>query len=357
MSKINKFLNKYKDELFKMLVIILFFLGIYLFFEYLFVLIAPFAIGYLISLMLEPFVKIFMNKLKLKRGISGILSILLMIVILGSILFLGTYKLLEQIKIFLQNDPMQYFYVIKEGFEKLLSFISQLFFYIPDQTIEFANKFLNDLSTPIMAFLTEQLKNFGILFVKFIPNFFVYLFLGIISSFFFIKDKILFNNMYRNNVPISVKKTITHFKRTLSNAFSGYIKSQLIIMCFTFTITMIGLIILGNDYALLIGVTVALVDVLPLFGSGFILWPLSFISFVDGDIKMAVGALVVYGVIQITRQIIEPRILGGNLGIHPLATLMSMYAGIILFGFLGIILGPISVMFIKAIWTSDIKFN
>lgn len=356
MDKFNNFLNKYRVQLSKFALIVSFFFVIYFLFEYIFVLVAPFAIGYLISLMLEPIVKFFMVKLRFKRGISAIISILIMIFTLGGGLVFLCYQLAEQIKIFLLNDPMQYFEIIKQGFEKIFSFVPNLFFYIPDETVDLINKFLNSLSKPMIEFASVQLQHFGLILIKFIPNFFVYLFLGIISSFFFIKDRMLIRNIYRNNVPIAIKKTLKHFKRTLSNAFSGYIKSQLTIMCFTFSITMIGLIILKNEYTLLISMTVALVDVLPLFGSGFILWPLSFISFVNGSVVSGIGSLVIYGVIQITRQIIEPRILGGNLGIHPLVTLMSMYAGVIIFGFLGIILGPISVMFIKTIWQSDLKF-
>lgn len=357
MEKINKVLYKYKDELFKVLIIVLFFSSAYVFLKYLFVLVAPFVIGYIISLVLDPIVSFLIKKLNIKRSVSAIITIIFIVLVVGTMLFLVGYKLVEQLKIFFYNDPMQYYYSIKEGIDKLILFISNIFFLIPDQTIELINKFLGTLTLPIIEFITAQLKIFGIMFVKFIPNFFVYLFLGIISSFFFIKDKVLFRNIYRNNMPNSIKKTITHFKQTLSNAFSGYIKSQLTIMCFTFTITIIGLFILKSEYALLLSLTVALVDVLPLFGSGFVLWPVSFISFVNGDMASGIGTLVIYGIIQITRQIIEPKILGGNLGIHPLVTLMSMYAGIILFGFLGIILGPISAMFIKTIWTSDFKIK
>ncbi len=354
MNKLKTFFNENRVNIEKLSVIVLFFSFLYFFFNVIFTLIAPFIIGYFIAFFLEPIVRILMNKFKLKRGASAIISILLMIFVIGGSIFLIISQIVAQLKIFIANDPMYYFGLVKHSFENLLSFIPNIFFYIPEENMKVVNEILSGFSATILNVLTEQLKVFSLAFIKFIPKFFVYLIIGIISSFFFIKDKMLINNLYRNNMPSVVKKHITEIKSGLSGAFLGYLKSQSIIMCVTACISLIGLLIFGNDYALLVAFCIAIVDVLPLFGSGFILWPLSLVSFLSGDLKMGIGALVIYGIIQVTRQIIEPKILGSQIGIHPLVTLMSIYVGVIVFGVFGIVLGPMSAIIIKTIWTSNI---
>ncbi len=355
MDKILFFIKENKVKIEKISVILIFFLTTYLFFHFIFVFIAPFIIGYLIALFLEPVVRILIDKFKLKRSISAIISILLMILIIGGSIFLIISQLIAQAKIFISNDPTHYIVIIKESFDKLTSFLPDFFFYIPDKNMEMVNEVISSITASILDVLGEQAKVFGFKIIKFIPKFFVYLIIGIISSFFFIKDKLLINNLYRNTVPNVVKTNIIHIKESLSEAFLGYIKSQSIIMCVTATISLIGLLVLQNEYALLLCVCIALVDVLPLFGSGFILWPLSLISFLTGDLKTGIGALIIYGTIQITRQIIEPKILGSQIGLHPLVTLMSIYIGVLVFGVLGIVLGPMSVIIIKSIWNSNIN--
>ncbi len=330
-------------------------MSIYVFFEYLFIFIGPFIIGYFISVFLEPIVKLLVNKCRLNRGISAIVSILLMISIIGGSIFLIVSQLISQLRIFLSNDLSLYFDLIIQTIDKITDFLPSLFFYFPEQTKDSINDIMKNILNGSLTFLATQLKYFSLALIKSIPSFFVYLFIGIISSFFFIKDKLAINNLYQKIVPQIVKGHIITFKEGMSFAFLGYIKAQSIIMCFTFTISLIGLLILGNNYALLLAVCIACIDVLPLFGSGFFLWPLSAISFLSSDIKTGVGALIIYGTIQITRQIIEPKILGSQIGLHPLVTLMSVYIGVIVFGFLGIILGPMTVIMTKSIWSNNIK--
>lgn len=348
------FFHEHRIKIEKIAVIVLFFVSVYFFCNVLFAFIAPFIIGYLIALFLEPCVKMLIKYLRFSRSVSAVISILLMIFIIGGSLFLIFSQIFSQLKEFLLNDPMYYIELIRVSFDRVIQHIPNLFFYIPAESREMVNEVLNSILGAILGYLAEQLKYFSLEFIKFIPKFFVYLGIGILSSFFFIKDKLLINNLYRNNVPDVVKHNLTNIKLGLSEAFLGYIKSQSIIMCITGTICFIGLMIIGNEYALLVGFCVAIVDVLPLFGSGFILWPLSLVSFLTNDIRTCVGALIIYLTIQVTRQIVEPKILGSQIGLHPLITLMSVYVGMIVFGVLGIILGPMSVVIIKTIWNTKV---
>ncbi len=354
MEKLIDFFVKYKIELEKILIIFLFFSSIFVFFNYIFVFIAPFVIGYLIAIFLEPFVRIFINKFRVGRQTGALLSIFLMIIFIGGGLFLIISQFLEQLKILVAGDYTSYIIVIKQSVEKLIDIIPNIFFYIPEENMEMINKFLFSVLDVGVVFIGEQLKVIGISLVTFIPKFFVYLFIGVISSFFFIRDKENINSVYRKNMPKFIKKHIYNLKNGMAGAFLGYVKSQLIIMCFTAVISLFGLLVLQNEYALVLCVGISIADVLPVFGAGFVLWPLSLISFLMGDFTMGIGSLVIYIIVQITRQIIQPKILGSQIGLDPLLTLISIYIGIIVFGVLGIILGPMSVIVIKTIWESDV---
>lgn len=350
MENLKLFLDRNKIVIEKISIIVLFFSGMYIFFKYIFVLIAPFIIGYIIASFLEPVVRLLMHKFRLNRSISAIISIILMIILIGGSLFLIISQIVQQGMSLYQYNHSQIFDKTNEAWNMITSLVSNLFFYIPENNKEMVHSFFQNVVSSVTTFAGEKLKVFGVAFIKFVPKLFVYTLVGLLSSFFFIKDRALIRNVYRENVPNVIKKNFIDIKTGLSSAFLGYLKSQSIIMCVTATICLTGLIILRNQYAFLLAFLIAIVDVLPLFGSGFILWPLSFISFVNGDIKTGIGALIMYATVQITRQIIEPKILGSQIGLHPLITLMSIYVGLIVFGVLGIVLGPMSVIIIKTIW-------
>ena len=118
-------------------------------------------------------------------------------------------------------------------------------------------------------------------------------------------------------------------------------------LCFGFTIlTALG--IMSNSYMVLIAIAIAIFDILPVAGSGGILIPWALISMVTGNIKQGIGLLVIYAVITVIRQYLEPKIVGDTLGVNPIITLAGLYFGLKLFGVLGMFIVPISVMTLKA---------
>ena len=135
-----------------------------------------------------------------------------------------------------------------------------------------------------------------------------------------------------------------------SRAFGGikaYAKAYFWLFIITFSELFVGLLFLGRRYALVISLILALLDVLPLFGAGVIIVPWGIILIISGDVGVGVGMLVLVGIISIVRQIIEPRLVGKRLGIHPLASLASMYIGFRIFGFWGMLLAPVAVLVVK----------
>ena len=139
----------------------------------------------------------------------------------------------------------------------------------------------------------------------------------------------------------------------LVRAMGGYFRAQYILMAMSGIISIIGLMILRNDYALLIGLLLAALDFLPILGVGAVLLPWALISVIMGNVNQAIGLAVIYGVITISRQVLQPKILGAQMGTHPLASLMSIFIGFRIFGLLGLIIGPSLLMIFIAIKEVD----
>ncbi len=136
---------------------------------------------------------------------------------------------------------------------------------------------------------------------------------------------------------------VTFAARRVRGLLRRYFRAYLLLGFFTFLEVFIGLSILGLRYAFLLAVVIAVIDFLPLLGTGVVLIPWGVISLCLGDYRLGVGLLILYGLCTLLRQLLEPRFVGRGLGLHPLVSLLSMYAGLRLFGVIGMLLLPLFV--------------
>lgn len=136
--------------------------------------------------------------------------------------------------------------------------------------------------------------------------------------------------------------------RRVRSALGGWIRAYLCLTALTFAQLLAGFLLFNIDGAVPAAAAVALVDLLPVFGVGTVLVPWSIVSFLAGDVARGVGLLVIFGVITVVRQFAEPRLVGGSLGLHPLVTLLAVFAGFRLFGVAGMIAAPLALYGVKA---------
>lgn len=154
-------------------------------------------------------------------------------------------------------------------------------------------------------------------------------------------------------LPPSVRDALRSARSKTAGGLSGYLRAYLILMLVTFCELFAGFLILGFRYSFLIAATVAFVDFLPVLGSGTVLWPWAAVLFVSGDVKRAIGLVVLLGVTYVVRQIIEPRLLGRYMGHHPFVSLLAAYFGFILLGIPGMIAAPVVVFVLKALFGTE----
>ncbi|WP_250278160.1 sporulation integral membrane protein YtvI [[Clostridium] colinum] len=316
----------------------------------------PFIIGYILCLILYPLFKILNNTYKIPKHISSILCIASLIFVVA---FLGVGiigQIIKEAKEFAKDLPF-YIESIKNTFESINERLQNILKILPNNLENILIGFFENTSVIISEFLGNGIKNTSIKVIKKVPNAFMIMIISIISCYLMLIDKEKIQSFILRQMPEKYKSKFKIVKSGIGKAVFGYIKAQSIIMCLIGTICFIGLLILRAPYALFIAVIIGIIDALPVFGSGFILWPWALYNVIVSNYGMSIGLIVIYVVILVTRQFVEPKILGKQIGLHPLATLISIYIGLQIFGVFGFIIGPIIMVIIKALQNENILPN
>ena len=210
---------------------------------------------------------------------------------------------------------------------------------------------VEDAAHGMLSSVLSQLGGFLTVWVGAVPKAFLFIIITVVASVFFALDLGNINDSVRRIIPERAYTVLVRFKERFFSLGVKYIRSYLTLMLITFCIMLVGLALLGSRYALLLAIVISLLDFLPIIGVGTVLVPWSVISLVLGDTKMGLGILALLVFHELVRQVAEPKILGKNLGVHPLVTLILLYVGYAVFGFLGLLLVPVFTVIL------DICFN
>jgi sporulation integral membrane protein YtvI len=309
---------------------------IFVFFKFLFPYFSPFFFGILIALAMEPLINRLTESLKFKRWMASVLCLLLLIAAVGS---LGTWivtRFVRQTMAFVEAAPLYA--------EMFINLIDEINSWLDNWT-DYSFPDMREAMVSGMAnFFGSGVRDQGLRLVSNVPDFFINLILMLVSAFFFMKDKPVLMAAAKKRCPVWLKNHLLIIRRGLLKAAGGYLKAQFILMSIVGILAIGGLLILRNPYALMIGLIMAVLDFLPVVGSGSVLIPWALFHIVTGDMHQAMGLLALYGVITITRQVMEPKVMGEQIGIHPLTSLVSVFIGYKVFGVAGILIGPAIVM-------------
>ena len=166
----------------------------------------------------------------------------------------------------------------------------------------------------------------------------------LLSAYYLAIDLRGFHAFLLSLFPPPVAKKLSGLKRIVAEVGGSFFRAYGLIMLVTFSELFSALLLLGYRYAFLIALATAVIDILPVLGTGTVLLPWAAFLLLAGDTGGGIGLLVVYGVMTIVRQVIEPRIVGKYIGLPPLAALASMYLGLQLIGFWGLFLFPLGAL-------------
>lgn len=317
---------------------------------------SPFILAYFVSVLVNPLVDKLEKRLKMPRSISTIIVILLTVGSIGGIVFAIGWKIVGEVQTLYNQLPE-----IIESTQEMWSSMSSKFLNMYSALPESIQNAGIDLGDNVVKSTSEFLKDsyipvvYGIGNVaKALPKIFIWIIVFLLSLYFMAADQKTMQHFIKKFISKRFMVHVRNVQREIKKYLGGYIKAQLTIMCIAGVIILIGLSVLKVEYALLIAIAIAIFDALPFFGSGAVLWPWSIISFINGDIKLGVGLIIIYLAVVFTRQMIEPKIVSENIGIYPVFTLISMYIGYKTFSIGGMILGPIILILIVSLYKAGV---
>ena len=345
----------YWGKVFKNIIIVLLsILGIFLSFK-LAVFYLPFLIAFILSLMIEPIIKFTMKKTKLKRKTSSIIVFVLAFTIIIGLLVWGMTSIITEASKLLGN--------LNEYFDKAIIFVQNLSSKIDLTRLDIPQEVVNTIQNSAMDFVEivmDFIKN-GVTsilnFVTSIPTIGIYTAITFLALYFICVDRIYMLDQLEHHFPQQwVRKFGAHL-RELIKSLGGYLKAELILVLISFIISLIGLYLfnifgLNVQYPLIAALLIGFVDLLPIFGSGTVMIPWAIISSCTGDITLGIAILVLWAVMSVVRQFIEPKVVSGQIGIHPIFTLIAMYTGYKFIGILGMVIGPIVLIILKNVFAT-----
>ena len=309
---------------------------------------APFIIAFIISSLIEPLISLLVKKAKLPRKISAALALILVFSLFGLVLTIIVSNLVVEIANASHMLP-KYFSDLYDNVNSLMNKANELYLKLPQEVTINMEGLASNLTTSLMNILNSFLK--GILNTAIsIPEAIVFTLVTILSTFFFASDRDKIFKFCKAQIPSVWSNRIYSIKTDIFSAFFGYIKAQLIMMTITFTELSVGFWMIGINDSILLAFAISIIDALPILGTGGILIPWSVYELVIGNVKLGLSLLIIYGIVLIVRQMLEPKVLSQQIGIHPLVTLIAMYTGLKLLGFVGLILGPVTVLLLKNIF-------
>ena len=310
----------------------------------------PFVIGWFIAYLAYPLVGWLESRVKIKKKLGSALIIILVIAIVAGLGYMGIVKLAREIQMALNNAPDLY-QDLEAGFREIGERFQGVYRMLPENIQNGWNSLIQNMDERVGGVIAgignpavEATGNV----VKRIPGILVSVIVALVSAYFFTAQREEIIQWSKKVAPKAIEARMSMVMYNLKYAVGGYFKAQFKIMAVVGLILLCGFLIRGVDYAFLLAILIALLDFLPFFGTGTALIPWAVYKFFVMDIKIAIALLIIYGITQLVRQIIQPKLVGDSIGLSPLLTLILLYVGYRVGSLLGMILAvPIGMIILN----------
>lgn len=308
---------------------------------------APFIIAFGLASLMEPLVRVITKRTKISRKIVSAFSVIIVIALIAFLIFIIIFRVITEIKGMRHVIPL-FINEVYRNIDSLNTGGNNILIQLPEELTQIIGGALTSLFSTLENILNYIFK--GILNTAVsLPAALIFILVTILSTYFISSGKEDMRHAFKSKLPEAYYDKYRTIKDEVFLAIFKLLTAYLIIMSITFTEVLIGLSIIGVKYALLLAFIICLVDILPVLGTGTVMIPWTLYEFINGSTRMGVALLILYIIILVIRQMIEPKIIGHQIGVHPLITLMSIYVGLKLLGPFGLLLGPITMVIIKTI--------
>jgi sporulation integral membrane protein YtvI len=316
----------------------------------------PFWIAAAIAWFLQPWVRFMREKLKFSSGFASFFGLLGSIILVSSVITGAIFLIGYSLRNFFQQIPGW----IETSSVSLQQFFNQVIFPFWQQILGIFDTFSYEEQEALRQSIVQLGSQVGSLLgqagqslvdrithiLMGVPTFLVAFVFIILSIYFMGKQWTFYREKTREALPPSFLLLIRDFGAAVRTRLFGFVKAQFILMMITGLIVLVGLSILRVDHVVTLAVVIGIAELLPYLGTGTILIPWFVYLFIVGDFSLAIGLTILYGIIVIVRQLIEPKILSSNLDLNPVAVLISLFVGLQLFGALGLLFGPVLLVFL-----------
>ncbi len=310
----------------------------------------PFVVGWIISMIANPLVRLLEKKLKIVRkhgSMMIIIGVLAVVILLG---YLGVSKLVAETGNLIENLP-QIYENWQQDFQEIGENLEIVYNRLPKDTQ--AN--IQNVSANLSGYLSGLVQSIGEPtvaaagnFAKNVPGVLISVIMCILSAYFFTAERHEILRGVKKYVPVEVWDKVASVIAELKRVVGGYFKAQFKIMGVVYVILLVGLLVMRVGYSPLVAFLVAFLDALPFFGTGTVLIPWAVIKLLSADYEIAAGLVILYAVTQVVRQVIQPKIVGDTIGMNPLATLIFMYIGYKVSSVIGMIIAvPVGMILIN----------
>lgn len=298
----------------------------------------PFSIGTFIAVVIQKPALSISKKTGVNKGTVALLSVVgIYIILLGVVVAISGWL----------------YFAMGDVYKKLPEYTQSITEYFNRISDDIQSAFGNEKNV-ISNLLGNTITSFGETFAGYVsdfatslltgmPEFLLSLVVTVISGCYIAKDYEAFKTILKFALSEEKLKSVNKIKRITSFYVLKMLKGYLILTAIAFGILLTGLVMLGVNSAVRIALIVAVVDMLPVFGTGTVLIPWAAIAFIKSDTVLGVGLIIIFIVVMIVREALEPKIIGKGIGIHPLLTLLTLFLGLKFFGIVGMFLLPLIV--------------
>lgn len=310
----------------------------------------PFVIGWFIAYIASPLVNLLEKKVKMRRKLGSGLIIVVVIAAVCGLIYLIGYILVNEVSDLIQNFPSMY-HDMEIGFKQIGNTFQGILNMVPDAVkqgwLEISNNVDKTIGDIMGKISDPTMTAVGNIALK-IPSVFVSTIVTFISAYFFVSEREEVIVWAKKVAPDPLVRRMSLVIDNLKYAVGGYFKAQLKIMAVVYVILVIGFFIMKVHFSFLLAMLIAILDFLPFFGTGTALIPWMVYKILVGNYKMAIGLLILYGVTQLMRQLIQPKLVGDSIGMKPLLTLILLYVGYKIGGIIAMIFAvPIGMIIIN----------
>lgn len=324
----------------------------------------PFIIALIVAFLMNPLVKLLNQKARIPRGLSVLIALILIVGVIAGLIALLIIEIISGVKYLTE--------VVPDKVDDLIDYFERIFastiMPLYDKVLDMFNNLDTDQRHTVLTniqeigkTLTGALGDLGqsivtglTAFMGALPNFAVILVFAILGTFFISKDWDKLASKMTQAIPDPVTSNVGRIYRDLKRAMLGFVRAQLTLVSITGVIVLIGLFILRVDYAFTIAIITGIVDLLPYLGTGLVFVPWIIYMFFSGNYFLSIGLSVLYAIVVIQRQMMEPKIVSSSIGLNPLATLVAIFVALQLFGFIGFIIGPIALVILKTLYQAHV---